>query len=478
VGTWLFVAMVIVVWAIAMAIVVVLERRSPAATMAWILVLALVPIFGWLIYTLIGPRRLERKRLKRKTSRKVIEEAVGAILEIDDAAPYHHRSQLARLAQNLGEAGPLRAQAIDIYTEGAAAFAEIFAAIEGARHHVHLEYYIWEPGRLGTQLRDLLIARAQAGIEIRLILDGTGAAGIKESFLRPLRAVGAQVAWFNPVRLRSLRRRRADFRSHRKIVVVDGTVAFTGGMNVADDQTATFTGAAAWRDTHLRLAGSAVRALQRIFAEDWYFTTNRTLAGGPYYPAPASPARPGESGGEVVQVIGSGPDGDAFAIHKMLFAAITQATERLWVTTPYFVPDEAIMSALLTTALRGVDVQLLVPDHGDSRLVDLAARSYYPELLRAGGRVFLYQPRFLHAKTMVVDDDLAIVGSANLDNRSFRLDFEVAVVCYGGSINARLDHAFRDDLSHARELSLADVARVPLWSRLGQATARLMSPLL
>jgi cardiolipin synthase len=477
VGPWPIVTGVIVVWAIAMAIVVILERRSPAATMAWILVLALVPLFGWLIYTLIGPRRLVRKRLKRRTSRKVIEEAVGALHEIDDAAPDHHRGQLARLAQHLGEAGPLRAEAVDIYTEGAAAFAEILTAIEGARHHVHLEYYIWEPGKLGTQLRDLLIARAQGGIEIRLILDGTGAAGIKEAFLRPLRAAGAQVAWFNPVRLRSLRRRRADFRSHRKIVVVDGTVGFTGGMNVSDAQTATFSGAAAWRDTHLRLAGSAVRALQRIFAEDWYFTTNRTLAGGPYYPAPAAVAGPG-SGGEVVQVIGSGPDSDAFAIHKVLFAAITQATERLWVTTPYFVPDEAIMSALLTTALRGVDVQLLVPDHGDSRLVDLAARSYYPELLRAGGRVFLYQPRFLHAKTMVIDDDLAIVGSANLDNRSFRLDFEVAVVSYGGAVNARLDHAFRDDLSHARELSLADVAKVPLWSRLGQATARLMSPLL
>jgi cardiolipin synthase len=469
---WPIIAVVATAWAVAMAIVVILERRSPAATMAWVLVLALVPIVGWMIYRLIGPQRLVRKRLRRRTSRKVIEELVGVIHEIDETSPDHHRGQLARLAINAGEAGPLRADAVAIYTEGVDAYAAIAAAIAAAKHHLHVEYYIWEPDRLGTRIRDLLIARAQAGVEVRVILDGTGAASITRAFLAPLRAAGAEVAWFNPVRLRSLRRRRADFRSHRKIVVVDGTIGFTGGMNLSEAQSREFVGDAAWRDTHLRLEGSAVRALQRIFAEDWYFTTEHTLAGTAYYPTPET------RGTELVQIVGSGPDSDAFTIHKMIFAAIAQASERLWLTTPYFVPDEAITTALLTAALRGIDVQLIVPARGDSRLVDLAARSYFPELLRAGVRVFEYQPRFVHAKTMVVDDDLAMIGSANLDNRSFRLDFEVAVLSYGGAINAQLDHAFRDDLAACRELSMADVARVPFWSRLGQATARLLSPLL
>jgi cardiolipin synthase A/B len=460
-------------WGAVMAVVIVLQRRTPAATIAWLLVLTVFPIVGWLVYRLIGPQRLERRKLRRRVTRKLIAEATGTLLEIERVAPMRHREQLARVAISAGEAPPLRATALELYTEGESTYQAIAAAIAAARHHVHLEYYIWEDDQIGRRLRDQLIARAHAGIEVRVLVDGTGAHGVRGGFFKPLVAAGAEVAWFNPVSLLGMRRRRADFRSHRKIVVCDGRVGFTGGMNVADAQTREFTGGEAWRDTHLCFEGSAVRALQRVFVEDWLYATARELpAGAAYFPVPAT------DGGEVVQIVASGPDLDAFAIHKMFFAAINQAASRVWLTTPYFVPDDAILSALVCAAMRGVDVRVIAPARGDSRLVDLAARSYFPEVLAAGGRVFEYTPRFIHAKTFVIDDDVAIVATANLDNRSFRLDFELAAVVYGPMINGKLEAAFQTDLAHCRELHRGRIAHQGFWTRLGQAGARLLSPLL
>jgi cardiolipin synthase len=463
----------ITVWALAMTVVIIQQRRSPASTIAWLLVLALLPLLGWIVYRLIGPLRLERRKLRRRVTRKLVEEAIGALQEIESAGPMRHREQLARVAIAAGEAPPLRADNIEVYTEGEPKYRAIADAIDAACHHIHLEYYIWENDQIGRRLRDQLIARAKAGIEVRVLVDATGSIGARRGFFRPLSDAGAKVAWFNPVSLFGIRRRRADFRTHRKIVVCDGRIGFTGGMNVADAETAEFTGDRAWRDTHVRFEGSAVRVLQRVFAEDWFYATRTEIPPGEvYFPLPTTP------GEEVVQIVASGPDLDAFAIHKMFFAAINQAAVRVWVTTPYFLPDDAILSALVSAAMRGLDVRVIAPARGDSRLVDLAARSYFPDLLSAGARVFEYLPRFLHAKTFVIDDDVAIIGTANLDNRSFRLDFEVAAVLYGGKTNAKLDAAFQADLTHCRELEQTDWSQQPFWTRIGQSGARLLSPLL
>jgi cardiolipin synthase len=456
-----------------MTVVIVQQRRSPAATIAWLLALALLPIVGWIVYRLIGPQRLARRKLRRRVTRKLVEEAIGALQEIESEAPMRHREQLARVAIAAGEAPPLRAENVALYTEGEPKYRAIAEAIEAARHHVHLEYYIWENDRIGRRVRDQLIARARAGIEVRVLVDATGSLGARRGFFRALIDAGAKVAWFNPVSLFGIRRRRADFRTHRKIVVCDGRVGFTGGMNVADAATAEFAGSKAWRDTHVGFEGSAVRVLQRVFAEDWFYATGTEIpSGDAYFPAPTIP------GGDVVQIVASGPDLDVFAIHKVFFAAINQAATRVWVTTPYFVPDDAILSALVSAAMRGLDVRVIAPARGDSRLVDLAARSYFPDVLAAGARVFEYLPRFLHAKTFVIDDDIAIVGTANLDNRSFRLDFEVAAVLYGAMTNARLAAAFEADLEHCRELERDGWMRQSFWTRLSQSGARLLSPLL
>jgi cardiolipin synthase len=458
------------VWAVIAAGVILLQRRSATATLAWLLVFMFLPIVGLVLYRLLGPLRLQRKQLKRRVGRRVVEDSLGAMEMI--RAHGHDHVQLAQVPISMHEPPPLHADALELYVDGASTYAAICKAIEAATHHVHLEYYIFEPDRIGTRVRDLLVEKARAGVAVRLLVDGSGSSHLGKRFLRPLRDAGGEVAVFNPIQLRWIRTRRVDFRCHRKIVVCDSLVGFTGGMNVADTQTAEMS-ELYWRDTHLRVEGAAVLSLQRLFIEDWFFATE------------ALPPNPGdlfrlrdEIGTRVVQIIGSGPDHDQQPIHGTYFTAITRAASRVWLTTPYFVPDDAIVAALCTAAQRGVDVRLLVPSRGDSRLIDLAARSYMPELVAAGVMVYEYLPRFIHAKTIVIDEDLAIVGSANLDNRSFKLDFELTALIYDRDMTDQLARAFETDLRDSRSIDAAALAGHSLFRRLGEAGARLLSPLL
>lgn len=466
---WTIVTIVEVIWVGIVSVGLILERRSPVATLAWLFVLMWLPALGFVVYVLLGPRRLSRKKRKRAATKSQVRASMEAI----EAAEEPLRAQLAQLAVSAGEAPPLRADRVTLFTEGDECYEAILKAIERAEHHVHLEYYIWQPDGIGTRLRDLLVAKAKQKVEVRLLLDYVGAYSVSRRFLEPLVAAGGEVAWFNEVNPFRALFRRADFRTHRKIVVVDGDVGFTGGINIDDCHSFAVAKEKAWRDTHLGFEGAAVRALQRVFLEDWAFATERPPpVGGAYLP------RPSKEGEQLVQVVGSGPDSDEFAIHKIHFSAITTATRRVWITTPYFVPDDSILDAIATAALRKVDVRILVPKQGDSRLVTFAARSYFPELLRHGARIFEYDGRFIHGKTMVVDDDLSFVGTANIDNRSFRLNFEVVAVVYGEDLNKRLAAAFEDDLTHAVEVRPRTLKREPLLQRLGESGARLLSPLL
>ncbi|MDQ3030829.1 MAG: cardiolipin synthase [Myxococcota bacterium] len=471
---WTVVTIIEALWVTGLAAWIILERRSPVATLAWILTLAWLPAVGILVYYFIGPRRLQRRRMKRAHSTKLVQSAIETI---EDETGDPTRAEIARLVVRAGEAAPLHAERVDLYTEGKECFDAQLAAIAAAKHHVHLTYYIWYPDAVGTRFRDALIAKAKEGVEVRLLLDWIGAYPTSKRFLAPLEQAGGKVAWFNPVTLTRLRPRYTNFRTHRKIVVCDGTVGFTGGMNISDEQTVERYADRAWRDTHIRVEGAAVRSLQRVFIEDWHYATGE-IANGPQYLKRAN-AKLGDTRHEhLVQIVASGPDGDMYAVHKLFFASIASAHQRVRVTTPYFVPDEAIVSALVTAAMRGVAVELIVPAAGDSLLVDLAARSYFPELLVAGVKIYEYLPRFIHAKTIVIDGDLSIVGSANIDNRSFRLNFEICAAVYGQELAAKLSAAFDDDLAECREVKSRQLERESLVRRLGESTARLLSPML
>jgi cardiolipin synthase len=455
-------------WFIGMGLWLVLEKRSPTATLAWIFGLAFLPLIGIPVYLWLGPRRFQRTRSRLLAARA----SVGRTTE--DLAHDHHlgptEASLMRLATRLDGMPPMRAASLRVFSEGDEASDAIEAAIRAARHHVHLEYYIFEDGAVAQRLMDALAERSRAGVEVRLLFDAVGSK-LSRASREALAAAGVRLAPFNPAFSGRLGQRLFNFRTHRKIVVVDGVVGFTGGANVSDDQSFRARGAAAWRDTHLELVGEAVQGLQRTFLENWRFATKDRSSGASldaYFPAP-QPEQP-----HLVQIVASGPDDTSRAIEALYLAAIGSARRRVWLTTPYFVPSESLLSALCLAGYRGVDVQLVLPTKTDSRMVDLAGASFHDPLLRAGVRVHLYAPRMLHAKTALIDD-VAIIGTANLDDRSLKLNFEVVAACYGGPVIEQLARLFDADKEGCRlKLRLEDKA--PLGRRLAQSFARLFAP--
>lgn len=442
---------------------IVLQKREPAATLSWLISLAALPYLGFLIYHVFGPQKIHRQRLRRVRARAALPPPP------DGVEPDHEAIELARLGQATTRLPPTTATAVELLVDGAAKYQALLAAVAQAREHIHLEYYIYQPDRTGTALRDALIERARAGVKVRLLLDAVGSNDVDRDFLQPLLEAGGEHAWFHPLQLgRIWQRPWMNLRCHRKIVVIDGAVAFTGGINITDEEDERLR-PDAYRDLHLRLEGDVVQTLQLVFAEDWAYASGQP---------PLELLPPPRGGGEVpAQVLISGPDSSWEAIHRLHVAAIHAAQRRVWLVTPYFVPGEAAMMSLTSAALGGLDVRLLVPKSSDSLLVTYAARSYFDELLGAGVKIYEYGPRLLHTKALLCDDDLAIIGSANFDHRSFRLNFEVSVMFRGTTLAAELDDLLDGECRRATQVR-DDRAR-PLWrTRLPEALARLLSPLL
>lgn len=462
-------------WIALVAVGLILERRSPTATLAWLLALLFMPYFGFLVYLLFGPRRLHRRRLRYGRARARLIQSTHHLPpgQIPPGFPDAGLERsLARLLERLGQGAPIPATGLTLLETGDDCFQALENALAAATHHVHLEYYMWQPDRVGTRLRDLLVEKARAGVQVRLLLDSIGSDRTPNRFLQPLQDAGGMTAWFNPLHLRRLRPSHVNFRTHRKIVVCDGRVGFTGGINISAEHSAAHNGPAAWRDTHLRIEGEPVHRLQFIFLEDWYFATDRAPFEPEFFPpGPAQPARPW------LQIVESGPDNDRQTLAHCFFAAITSAQRRVLLATPYFVPNEALNTALMNAALRGVEVIILAPRRSDSWLVTAAARSYYDELASTGVAIYEYGPPMLHAKLLMVDEQIAAIGSANFDNRSLALNFEAMAILYDASLAMQLTRSFEADLHRAKRYRNPG-RRAPLNRRLGQAAARLLSPLL
>lgn len=483
-----------VVYVVVLATWILFEKRPPVSTIAWILALIALPYVGFVIFFFLGPRRLVRKRLKlrraRGKARAIGLHDAGALAQShSDGKPWRLDDprvlQLERLAIGSGEPPVDICEDVKIFHDAASTYDAIEAAIQSAKHHVHLAYYIFDSGRAGTRMVEALIARAKEGVMVRILVDDVGSSAMKGTMVEAMRASGIKFARFHPVRFSRIRS-RIDFRNHRKIVVCDGATGFTGGINVCDDYVrGSVAGGeprgrkrvrrghpAPWRDTHLRLHGDAVRWLQLTFLDDWQYATDYLPREAQYFPPPTG------TGAHHVQIVASGPDRDFEPIQRLYFAAIGLAQSRVLVTTPYFVPDDAIFTALTTAALRGVDVRILVPRRSDSLVVTAAARSYYDGVLSTGARVYEYQPTMIHAKALVVDDFFSSVGTANMDNRSFRLNFEVTAVLYGEEHANELAEQFRRDLQSAKEIKKHSRENLPLRWRAAEAGARLLSPLL
>jgi len=463
-------------WVVGLAVWIILDRRSPTSTLGWILALMFLPYVGVPVYLLIGPRKWTKKKLHLERARERISEHFGkylnrAAFEARSALPAD-RARLVELGGRTGYSATARASDVTLFHEGVDFYAALVEAIRDARHHVHLEFFIWDRGRIGTRLRDLLVEKAKEGVEVRLLLDSVGSREFSSKFARPLREAGAEVVIFNRPRFLKFLRFRpqlVNFRTHRKIVVVDGSTAFTGGMNVKDYHSSEFVGDAARRDTHVRIRGEAASWLQLVFLENWHFANGGGPRDGSYL------ALEETEGEHIVQITASGPDTESVPIHKVYFSLIGAARDRVWLTSPYFVPDEAIVTALQTAAMRGVDVRIIVPEINDQPIVRAASLTCYDELIRAGVKIYEYQPRSHHAKTMVVDDDMVLVGTANVDNRSFRLNFEVVATIFGEGPTAEVAGKFEEDLAESREVEYGEEALRPFPVRVYHGLARLFS---
>lgn len=458
------------------------ERQRPTATMAWILAVILLPFVGLALYWWLGIRRTRRLRRRILLDKAAVARLVERydvherVAQVAGFALDERTRSFLRLARRLTTLPPSHGNAVRLLAGARATYDAMMEAIAAARRSVHVLFYTIRPDGTGVALRERLVEKARAGLEVRVLYDDVGSLTLPGTFWDPLIAAGGEAAVFNSVRrwwARWRHRDRLDFRNHRKLVVVDGWVAFTGGINVGREYLGLDPEMGHWRDTHVRIEGPAALCLQEVFAGDWLSAVERDLEGEQWFPQAPEEA-PGAS---LVQVIDSGPESLWPPLTHAYNLAFAQARERAWLTTPYFVPSSSFEEALIGAALRGVDVRLLLPDKTDRRLVSLASRSYYQGLIEAGVRIFEYQRGFIHAKTLVVDSWAGTVGSANMDMRSFQLNFELNAFVFDREFCDELAGDFLRDLESAREVLLADVtARGP--KRLLHQTARLLSPLL
>ena len=450
---------------------ILLQRRESGATLAWIMVILLVPFLGLLAFWLFGTTRLHlrRRRRRRIESRLAPELQRLQTQPVSKSIPEEIPHSLLHLAENLDGMGPQPGNRVVLLRHGASVFDALESALDQARHHVHLVYYIWEPDATGVRMRDALVRAAARGVQVRLLLDDVGSRRARHSFFSPLTLQGGSVERFLPVNPLN-RQLTLNNRNHRKIVVVDGLVGFTGGMNVGD----IYAGLAdSWLDLHARLEGPVIQSLQETFCQDWYHATGEDLVNTDYFPQVA------DAGTVWAQLLTSGPADERWrAIHTFMFAAINLAQKQVWIETPYFVPDPPILMALQTAALRGVDVRILLPNDPDHKLVYLASFSYLQRTESAGVKIYRYLPGFMHQKVVLVDKEYSAIGTANLDNRSFRLNFEIMMLFEDPEINRQVATMLEKDFKNSRIVPATDYTDQDFLFRLGVQVSRLTAPVL
>ncbi len=460
------------VTSIAGVIVVIAGNRNPVKTLAWILLFFLLPFLGIIFYIFFGQDYTRQKLISRKKRKKVITrqsypEGKRSLYSLPEE--YH---TLARLLNHRNQFPVFAHNEVEILTQGTDKFERLITDLEHARHHIHLQYYIIENDEIGNKVKELLIKKAKQGLEVRVIFDDVGCWQVPVSFFDEMRNAGIKTATFLEVRFHRLTS-KINFRNHRKIVVIDGRIGYTGGMNVADRY---WKGLAwgTWKDMHLRIEGNGVEALESAFLIDWYFITKELLPLKSFQ----HEGKSFHKGDINLQIVTSGPFGEWREILQAYLKIIHSAKKYVYLQTPYFLPGEGLLTAMQSAALSGVDVRLMLPERSDSHMVHLATRSYLKSILNAGVKVYLYQPGFLHSKMVVADDSMATVGSTNLDFRSFEHNFEINTFIYDKNVALKLKEIFHNDQLECRRISLNLWSKRPVTEKFIESTIRLFSPLL
>lgn len=451
---------------------VLMENRQPVKTMAWLMVLTFAPILGMVLYFFFG----QNTRKKRLISQRSIDQLdkhsmLGFVEQKNLHIPEAYRT-LIQLFTNQSLSLPFKDNEVDVYTSGYEFFPALLADISAARHHIHLDVYIFEDDALGHLVADALISKARQGVEVRLIYDDVGCWQVPSSFFEHLREAGIDVHAFMPVKFPAFTS-KVNYRNHRKLCVIDGTTAFIGGMNIARRYVQGRRNRP-WRDTHLRIRGGAVYAVQRAFLLDWYFVDRTLITHRKYYP-PITTAQ----NNCLAQVVTSSPIALWPDIMQGYVRILLEARHYVYIETPYFLPTEPILFAMRTAAIAGVDIKLMVPRKSDAKLVEWASTSYLREALEAGITICLYEDGFNHSKLLVCDDMLCTCGSTNVDFRSFENNFESNIFFYDRDMALRFKQIFITDLEHCTQIeSVADLPHRNFGQRLWESVVRLLSPLL
>lgn len=469
---WLF--RINIIW---IGIVIFLENKNPSRTLAWLVVLILMPLIGFLGYVLFG-RSYRKKYLSqnkhlrdsdRLSHAANVQKGLIDYIELPNSENLHNKRLMQLLLENAKSPFSLNNK-ITVLTNGMSKFSRLIGALQRAEHHIHLEYFIIRDDHIGNEIRRILIDKAKQGLKVRLIYDAVGSYRLSKYFIDSLKKAGVEVGVFFPVAF-PLLSRELNYRNHRKIVVIDGLIGFVGGLNIGDEYLGKSDRFNFWRDTHLEIKGEAVYALQTIFLNDWNFVSRQAIEGAEYFP------EHGVKRHALMQIVASGPDSEWQSILQAFYKMMASATDKIWITTPYLVPEESLIMGLKTAALSGVDVRIIIPAKPDHFFVFWASQANIEELLEAGVKIYKYNNGFIHSKIIIVDRLSATVGTTNLDIRSLSINFEVNAFLYDVEAIIRLEEDFIMDLNECEEYLLEEFKKRGAGRKILEAMGRLVSPL-
>ena len=474
------------------SVIILLENRDPAKTMSWLLMFILFPGIGLVVYAVSGrnirkiklfktqklANTIKEKRLFNTLEKikEVVELEIESIKQNKLLSEEEDGSSIKRVISLLLKTGMFpftKNNKVDVFIDGNEKFEHLIKDIRNAKDHIHLEYFIIKDSEIGRVIKHELIEKAKQGVKVRIIYDDVGCwrFWFNRKFFNEMRSVGIEIAAFLPTKFPIIGG-KLNYRNHRKIVVIDGIIGYTGGINIGDEYLGKKEKFGYWRDTHIRIEGISIYMLQMTFIIDWYYTTKEVIETKKLFPTMDY------VGDSMIQVVASGPDSDWEDIHYAYFTAICQAKKRVYIETPYFIPDESILKAIKSVALIGVEVIIIFPKIADHKIVNIASHSYFEEILEAGGKVFLYNKGFIHSKVVIIDDEIASTGSANMDLRSFMLNFEVNAFIYDKKVIERMTDDFYNDLKCSEELTLENFKKRGFTRKVKESVARLFSPIL
>lgn len=453
-----------------------LENRSPQHTLLWIYVLVVFPVLGYLFYLFSG--QLYLKGYLFRSKRKKDREEWKRLLQQDDSPDLAFlqdgQHSFAKFANHRSPTPISTASRSYILKNGEETFSAIKEKLKEAEQFIHIEYYIFRTDRLGKEIISILIEKAMQGVEVLFIFDAAGSRKIAVEDIQSMEKAGIKIQVFSPLKY-GFFNQKLNFRNHRKIIIVDGKIGFVGGLNVGIEYLGEDEKIGFWRDTHMKLTGEAVYSLHTVFLLDWEYVSGESVL--KKYPKVKSAVDNSILDG-AVQVVASGPDTQQGLMSDFYFAMIASAEKSIWIATPYFIPDEAIRTALRIAAAKGVEVRIMVPEINDGFLTQYASRSYFPELLRTGAEIYSYKKGFLHQKIIIVDGNLASLGTANMDMRSFHLNFEVNVFLYGTSSIRDLVAHYEQDMEDSEKIGPVQYYKRGFLERSKESFARLFSGVL